>query len=73
MVGAVVSVGAGAGIRTEFTEASHPAWWIVVGCGAVVFVLALASTGEWARRRPARWPACSTWTHFLHLSWSVER
>ena len=54
VVGAVVSVGAGAGIRTEFVAVSHPAWWIVVGCGAMVFLLALATTGEWARRSTDR-------------------
>jgi MFS family permease len=48
VVGAVVSAGAGAGIQSQFSEASHPAWWIVAGCGAAVFVLALLSTGRWA-------------------------
>jgi Na+/melibiose symporter-like transporter len=50
VVGAVVSIGAGAGIGSEFAAASQPAWWIVVGCGAAVFVLALVTTGPWARR-----------------------
>ena len=54
VVGAVVSIGAGAGIRTEFSQASHPAWWIVVGCGAAVFLLALATTGQWALRSNSR-------------------
>jgi EmrB/QacA subfamily drug resistance transporter len=54
VVGAVVSVGAGAGIRTEFTQASHAAWWIVVGCGAAVFVLAAVTTGRWAMRSTSR-------------------
>ena len=45
-----MSIGAGAGIGTEFAAASQPAWWIVVGCGAAVFVLALVTTGQWARR-----------------------
>ena len=48
VVGAVVSSGAGAGIRTEFAKASHQAWWIVVGSSAAVFVLALITTGRWA-------------------------
>ena len=46
VVGAVVSSGAGAGIRTEFSPASHAGWWVVVGCAAAVFVLALVSTGQ---------------------------
>jgi EmrB/QacA subfamily drug resistance transporter len=48
IVGAVVSRGAGANIRTEFSRASHPGWWIVVGCGAAVFFLAVITTGRWA-------------------------
>lgn len=50
IVGAVVSGGAGAGIRTEFAQASHPAWWIVVGYAAAVLVLAWVSTGRRAAR-----------------------
>jgi EmrB/QacA subfamily drug resistance transporter len=49
VVGAVVSAGAGSRVRTEFAAASHPGWWIVVGCGAAVLVLAWVSTGPWAR------------------------
>jgi EmrB/QacA subfamily drug resistance transporter len=48
IVGAVVSSGADASIRTEFSRASHPGWWIVVGYGAAVFLLALITTGRWA-------------------------
>jgi len=54
VVGAVVSAGAGASIRTEFSSASHPGWWIVVGCAAAIFVLALATTGQWAARSTVR-------------------
>ena len=62
VVGAIVSAGAGAGIQAEFSQASHAGWWIVAGCGAAVFVLALATTGRWAARSAARSPACSTRT-----------
>lgn len=48
VVGAVVSGGAGAAIRTEFAPASHVGWWIVSSCAAAVLVLALVSTGRWA-------------------------
>ena len=54
VVGAVVSAGAGRGIRTEFSGASHTGWWIVVGCGAAVFVLAWVSTGRWALASASR-------------------
>jgi EmrB/QacA subfamily drug resistance transporter len=50
IVGAVVSGGAGARIRTEFSQASHPGWWIVVAYAAAVFVLAWISTGRQAAR-----------------------
>jgi EmrB/QacA subfamily drug resistance transporter len=47
IVGSVVSAGA---TGTHLASASHPAWWIVTGCGAGVFVVGLASTGNWAKR-----------------------
>ena len=53
IVGAVVSSGAGADIRTEFSRASHPGWWIVVAYAAAVLVLAWLSTGRRAARSAA--------------------
>jgi EmrB/QacA subfamily drug resistance transporter len=44
---------AGGGIRAAhdagFAEATHPVWWLVVGYGAGIVALGLASTGRWAR------------------------
>jgi EmrB/QacA subfamily drug resistance transporter len=54
VVGAIVSSGAGAGIRDEFAQASHAGWWVVVGCAAAVFVLAVATTGRWAASTTSR-------------------
>lgn len=54
VVGAVVSGGAGAGIRTEFARASHAGWWIVVGAGAAVFLIAWITTGGWAAGSAAK-------------------
>lgn len=54
IVGAVVSAGAGAGIQTEFSRASHPGWWIVAGAALAVFVLAWVTTGRWAGESAAR-------------------
>jgi EmrB/QacA subfamily drug resistance transporter len=54
IVGAVVSHGAGAGIRSQFSEATHPGWWIVVGYAAAVLVLAWLSTGRRAARSAGR-------------------
>ncbi|AKU15444.1 MFS transporter [Luteipulveratus mongoliensis] len=50
VAGAIVSAGAGANARTEFSQASHAAWWVVVGCSAAVLLLALATTGQRAKR-----------------------
>ncbi|MDT4894520.1 MAG: hypothetical protein QOE97_3555 [Pseudonocardiales bacterium] len=38
----------GAPARTAFDAASGPAWWIVAGCGLVVLVLGVVTTGRWA-------------------------
>jgi hypothetical protein len=46
VVGSIVSGGAGAAIRTEFSQASHAGWWLVVGCSAAIFVLAVVTTGR---------------------------
>ncbi|MFF5076685.1 MFS transporter [Actinoplanes sp. NPDC000266] len=44
VIGAVV-----AGGSANFAEASHAGWWIIVGLGVAVLVLALVTTGRWAR------------------------
>ena len=36
-------------LRAGFAHASHPGWWIVAGCGALVFVLGFVTTTGWAR------------------------
>jgi EmrB/QacA subfamily drug resistance transporter len=33
---------------TDFTRATHPIWWIMSGCGAVVLLLGWASNTPWA-------------------------
>jgi EmrB/QacA subfamily drug resistance transporter len=54
ITGSILGVAAGSGIDTQLTSASHPAWWLVTGCGACVLALGGASTGVWARRTAAR-------------------
>jgi EmrB/QacA subfamily drug resistance transporter len=34
---------------TDFTQATHPIWWIMCGCGVIVLLLAWAASTEWAR------------------------
>ena len=47
IVGAVaVSTSAGS---AAIANASHPGWWIIAGAGAVIVVVAFASTGRWAQ------------------------
>jgi EmrB/QacA subfamily drug resistance transporter len=50
---AIVGAVAGAGASTlggEFTAATHPGWWIIVGFGLGVLVLGGLSTTPWADR-----------------------
>lgn len=35
-------------------QASHVGWWVMTGCGAAVVLLALATTGRWARATSTR-------------------
>jgi EmrB/QacA subfamily drug resistance transporter len=50
---AVVGISATAGVhgslQSGFATASHLGWWIIVGCGLVVFLLGLFTTGRRAR------------------------
>jgi EmrB/QacA subfamily drug resistance transporter len=40
--------------RTGFAPASHVGWWIIAGCGAVVLLLAIITTGRWAQATAER-------------------
>jgi MFS family permease len=42
-------VGAQRASHDSFTHATHPIWWIMTGCGAVVFWLGLVSETAWSR------------------------
>jgi EmrB/QacA subfamily drug resistance transporter len=56
--GSIVGVGAGAAIGArlgeQFATATHPAWWVLVGCGVAILALGLASTGGWAESTTRR-------------------
>jgi EmrB/QacA subfamily drug resistance transporter len=50
VVGAITTSAVGAAsLHGGLAVASHAGWWIVTGCGALVFVLGLATTSAWAR------------------------
>ncbi|MET7761799.1 MFS transporter [Streptomyces sp. NPDC005336] len=55
--GAASAAGAGAaghaasaGAAAAFIDSARPAWWIIAGCGAVILLLGLGTTGRWAQR-----------------------
>ena len=48
VVGSVLSSGLAGSLRTGFVTASHPAWWIVAGCGLAVLGIGWLTTGHWA-------------------------
>ncbi|MEU5269515.1 MFS transporter [Streptomyces hygroscopicus] len=62
VIGAVLSAGAalaaagGMGhaaspaATAAFVDAARPAWWIIAGCGAVILLLGLVTTGRWAQK-----------------------
>jgi EmrB/QacA subfamily drug resistance transporter len=50
VIGSVLASGvASSSYAHSFVRASHPAWWIITGCGAAVLLLGALSSGAWAR------------------------
>ncbi|MFI9805607.1 MFS transporter [Streptomyces sp. NPDC052301] len=50
VVGAVLASGIGSSPYSHaFVAAARPGWWILTGCGLVVLVLGLLTSGRWAR------------------------
>jgi EmrB/QacA subfamily drug resistance transporter len=54
VMGSVLSANLRGGVAAGFVTAARPGWWIVAALGAIGLVLALATTGAWARRTAAR-------------------
>ncbi|EXU70105.1 MFS transporter [Streptomyces sp. DSM 41524] len=62
VIGAVLAAGAAsaaaggmghaasAAAAASFVDAARPAWWIIAACGAVILLLGLVTTGQWAER-----------------------
>ncbi len=46
ILGSGLAIAAGPGLAS----ASHPAWWLIAGCGVAVLVIGVLSTGAWAQR-----------------------
>ena len=53
-VAGAIAAGGAVTVGPGFVQASHAAWWLVTGCGVVVFILGLASTTAWANRTARR-------------------
>lgn len=55
VVGAVLAAGVGASsYKDRFVSAAGPGWWILTGCGLVVLVAGVLTSGPWARRTAER-------------------
>jgi EmrB/QacA subfamily drug resistance transporter len=54
LTGSILGTAVGGDVRRTLTSASHPAWWLVAGCSALVLALGAATTGAWARRSAER-------------------
>jgi EmrB/QacA subfamily drug resistance transporter len=48
IAGSILAGSLSGSMRTEFTHASHGAWWLLAGCGYLVLVLAFVATSKWA-------------------------
>jgi EmrB/QacA subfamily drug resistance transporter len=49
VTGSILAAGLHGALRSGFVGASHAAWLVLAGCGAVVFLLGIITTGQWAR------------------------
>jgi EmrB/QacA subfamily drug resistance transporter len=50
VVGAVLAAGVGSSAYAEvFVSAARPGWWVLVGCGVLVLVVGVVTSGRWAR------------------------
>jgi len=54
VIGSILGTAAGTAAGTGLAAASHPAWWVIGGCGGLVLALGIASTGAWARQTARR-------------------
>lgn len=54
VTGSILGASAASGVGGGLTAASHPAWWLIAGCGALVLALAALSTGQWAQATARR-------------------
>jgi EmrB/QacA subfamily drug resistance transporter len=48
IIGSILGTAAATAAGQGLAAASHPAWWVIAGCGGAVLALGAASTGGWA-------------------------
>jgi EmrB/QacA subfamily drug resistance transporter len=48
IIGATTTAGLAGSLRDGLARASHTGWWIIAGCGALVFAIGFGSTTRWA-------------------------
>jgi EmrB/QacA subfamily drug resistance transporter len=54
LVGAIATSQVGESVHTDFSSATHSAWWALTACGAVVLALGWAATGSRAKASARR-------------------
>jgi EmrB/QacA subfamily drug resistance transporter len=54
LAGSAVTSALHGSLRSGFVPASHAGWLIIAGCGVIVFVAGLVTTGRWAQATAAR-------------------
>jgi MFS family permease len=55
IVGSVAATGLAGGIASShFAASTHVGWWLLTGCGVLVFVLGVITTTAWARSTATR-------------------
>jgi MFS family permease len=54
VVGSAVTSALHGSLREGFAQASHAGWWITAGCGGLVLLVGLVTSGRWARATAAR-------------------
>ncbi len=54
VIGSIVGTAAAGAAGHGLAAASHPAWWVIGGCGAAVLAIGAASTGARAQRAARR-------------------
>ena len=54
LAGSAVTSALHGSLRTGFVSASHAGWLIIAGCGVIVFLAGVITTGRWAQATAAR-------------------